>query len=157
MDFKSSVPIGRWQPELVSPATVIGTAGRRVSFSGEKVSGPTVTRRGVPEGRLSVEYYGAAQGVGGNATVWIILDTSEGRFRYEATGSLTNVKESEDGVVEYTFTGTYAPIEWPMAEDGSALVTVDAPHHGTFHLDLRFWQDRTSLYEVGLALWESRS
>ena len=153
--FTSSVPIGRWQPELVSPATVIGTAGRRVAFSGEAVSGPTVTRSGVPESWLSVEYFGAAQGVNGNATVWITLDTSEGRFRYQATGSLADVEKTEEGVVEYTFTGTYAPIEWPVAEDGSALVTVDAPHHGTFQLDLGFWQDGTSLYEVGLALQES--
>jgi hypothetical protein len=155
MDFESSVPIGRWQPELVSPATVIGTAGRRVGFSGETVSGPTVTRGGVPKGQLSVEYYGAVQGVGGNATLWITLDTSEGHFRYQATGSLVNVEETEDGVVEYTFTGTYAPIEWPVAEDGSALVTGDVPHDGTFQLELRFWEDGTSLYEVGLALQEA--
>jgi hypothetical protein len=149
------VPIGTWQPELVSPAKVTGKAGRRVAFSGETVSGPTFTRKGVPDGWLSVEYYGAAQGAGGNATVLITLDTSEGRFRYQATGSLANVQETDDGVVEYTFTGTYAPIEWPLAEDGSALVTVDVPHDGTFQLDLRFWEDRASLYEVGLALEEA--
>jgi hypothetical protein len=126
-----------------------------VAFSGETITGPTVSRRGVPEGRLFIGYFGAAQGARGNATVWITLDTNEGRFRYQATGSLTNVNESEDRVVEYTFTGTYAPIEWPMADDGSALVTMDAPHHGTFQLDLRFWEDGTSLYEVGLALQES--
>jgi hypothetical protein len=126
-----------------------------VTFSGEKVSGPTVTRRGVPAGQLYVEYYGAAQGHGGNATVSITLDTSEGRFQYQATGRVANVKETEDGVVAYTFTGTYAPVLWPVAEDGSPLVTLDAPHDGTFQLDIRFWGDGTSLYEVGLALQES--
>jgi hypothetical protein len=35
------------------------------------------------------------------------------------------------------------------------LVTGDVPHDGTFRLDLRFWGDGTSLYEVGLALQES--
>jgi hypothetical protein len=42
-----------------------------------------------------------------------------------------------------------------VADDGSALVTADVPHDGTFRLDLRFWGDGTSLYEVGLALQES--
>jgi hypothetical protein len=155
MTFWSSVPLGKWQPELVSPATVIGRAGHKVAFYGEKVSGPTVTRNGVPKGQLSVEYYGAVQGAGGNATVWITLDTSEGRFRYQATGSLASARETEDGVVDYSFTGIYAPVEWPVAEDGSPLVTVNAPHDGTFQLDLRFWADGTTLYEVELALQEA--
>jgi hypothetical protein len=29
------------------------------------------------------------------------------------------------------------------------------PHDGTFQLDLGFWGDGTSLYEVGLALQEA--
>ncbi len=57
--------------------------------------------------------------------------------------------------MDYTFTGSYFPVGWPVADDGSALVTGDVPHEGTFQLDLRFWGDGTSLYEVGLALQES--
>jgi hypothetical protein len=41
-----------------------------------------------------------------------------------------------------------------VADDGSTLVTGDAPHDGTFQLGLRFWGDGTSLYEVGLVLEE---
>jgi RNA polymerase sigma factor (sigma-70 family) len=151
--FKSSVPFGTWQPELLS-ATVIGTAGHKFAFS-ETVSGPTVTRKGDPEGRLYVEYFGSAEEASGNVTLWIILDTSEGRFRYEATGGLANVTETEAGLVDYTFTGSYSPVEWPVADDGSTLVTGDAPHVGTFQLDLRFWGDGTSLYKVGLTLQEA--
>jgi len=152
--FKSSVPIGSWQPELLSAPAVIGTAGHKLAFS-ETVSGPTVTGKGDPEGRLYVEYFGSAEEASGNVTLWIILDTSEGRFRYEATGSLANVTETEAGLVAYTFTGSYSPVEWPVADDGSTLVTEDAPHVGTFQLDLRFWGDRTSLYKVGLTLQEA--
>ncbi len=150
--LKSSVPLGSWQAEVLS-ATVIGSAGHKLTFS-ETVSGPTVTTKGDPPGRLYVEYFGSAEGSSGSVTLWIILDTREGRFRYEAAGSLTSMQETEDKVVDYTFTGSYYPVEWPVADDGSALVT-GAPHNGSFQLDLRFWEDGTSLYKVGLALHEA--
>jgi RNA polymerase sigma-70 factor (ECF subfamily) len=151
--LQSSVPLGSWKAEVQS-ATVIGNAGRKLAFS-ETVSGP-VTIKGEPPGRLYVEYFGSTEGTSGNVTLWIILDTSQGRFRYEAAGGLTEAQEAEDGVVDYTFTGSYSPVEWPVADDGSALVTADAPHTGSFQLDLRFWEDGTSLYKVGLALKDAQ-
>ncbi len=151
--FKSSVRIGTWQPQLLS-ATVIGTPGHRLAFS-ETVAGPTVTTDGDPAGRLYVEYFGSAEEGSGNVTLWIILDTSQGRFRYEASGSLTGVAETDGGLVDYAFIGSYYPVEWPVADDGSALVTGDAPHDGSFQLDLRFWEDGKSLYKIALALQES--
>ena len=86
--------------------------------------------------------------------MWISLDTSDGHFVYQATGWLTDVTEGEDSRVDYTFTGSYFAVGGPAADDGSALVTGDVPHAGTFQLDLRFWGDGTSLYEVGLTLRE---
>jgi RNA polymerase sigma factor (sigma-70 family) len=153
MTFWSSVPIGNWHPELDS-WTVDGTAGDRMAFSGE-VSGPAVTRRS-PEGRLYVSFSGSAHGASGKVSLSIILDTSEGQFVYQAPGRLTDVTEAEGSLVDYTFTGNYYAVGWPSADDGSPLgVTGDVPHDGTFQLDLRFWGDGTSLYEVGLALQES--
>jgi RNA polymerase sigma-70 factor, ECF subfamily len=153
MKFWSSVPIRNWQPGLDS-VTIDGTAEDKVAFSAE-VSGPAVTSKN-PEGRLSVGFSGAAQGASGKVTLWIILDTSEGRFVYQAPGRLSHVTEAEGSPVDYTFTGNYYPVGWPAGGDGSPLaVTGDVPHDGSFQLDLHFWGDRTSLYEVGLALQES--
>ena len=39
-----------------------------------------------------------------------------------------------------------------VAEGGSPIVAREVPSVGAFQLDLRFWGDGTSLYEVGLAL-----
>jgi hypothetical protein len=134
--------------------SIDGTAGGKMDFS-ETVSGPAVTSRS-PEGRLYVGFSGSAHGATGKVTVSIILDTSEGRFVYQALGRVTNVTAAEGSPVNYTFTGNYYAIGWPAADDGSPLgVTGDVPHDGTFRLDLRFWGDGTSLYEVGLALQES--
>jgi hypothetical protein len=133
--------------------TVDGTAGQRLAFSGE-VSGPAVTEKS-PKGQLYVGFSGSAHGASGRVTLWIILDTVEGQFVYQALGRLTEFTEAEDSRVDYTFTGSYSPVGWPVADDGSTLVTGDVPHDGTFRLDLRFWEDGTSLYEVGLALQES--
>jgi hypothetical protein len=151
MAFWSSVPIGNWQPELDS-VSVDGTTGNRLDFS-EEISGPAATNQN-PEGRLYVSFSGFAAGTTGKTTLWLIVDTSEGRFVYEAPGRLTNVTASEDSGVDYTFTGSYSAIGWPAADDGSALVTGDVPHDGSFRLDLRFWGDGTSLYDVGLILRE---
>jgi hypothetical protein len=133
--------------------TVDGTAGQGLAFSGE-VSGPAVTEKS-PTGRLYIGFSGFAQGATGRVTLWIILDTAEGQFVYKARGRLTEFTEAEGSGVDYTFTGSYSPVGWPLADDGSTLVTGDVPHDGTFQLDLRFWEDGTSLYEVGLALQES--
>jgi RNA polymerase sigma-70 factor, ECF subfamily len=151
MKFWSSVPIGNWQPVLDS-VSVDGTTGNRLDFS-EEISGPAVTNKN-PEGRLYVGFSGSAQGGSGKVTIWIILDTSDGQFVYQAPGRLTNVTELEDSGVDYTFTGSYFAIGWPAADDGSALVTGDVPHDGNFQLDLRFWGDETSLYDVGVILRE---
>jgi len=132
--------------------TVDGTAGQKLAFSG-KVSGPAVTEKS-PKGQLYVGFSGSAQGATGRVTLWIILDTVEGQFVYQARGRLTEFTEA-DSLVDHTFTGSYSPVGWPVTDDGSTLVTEDVPHDGTFRLDLRFWEDGTSLYEVGLALQES--
>ena len=132
--------------------SVDGTTGNGLDFS-EEISGPAVTNKN-PEGRLYVGFSGSAQGASGKVTVWIILDTSDGQFVYKAPGRLTNATETEGPGVDYTFAGNYYPVGWPRGADGS-LVTAYVPHDGTFRLDLRFWEDGTSLYEVGLALQES--
>jgi RNA polymerase sigma-70 factor, ECF subfamily len=152
MAFWSSVPIRNWQPVLDS-VSVDGTTGNRLDFS-EEISGPAITSKS-PEGRLYVEFSGSAQGASGKVSLSIVLDTSEGQFVYQAPGRLSNVTETENSGVDYTFTGSYFAVGWPTAGDGSTLVTRDAPHDGTFQLDLRFWGDGTSLYEVGLILRES--
>jgi hypothetical protein len=150
--FESTVPPGTWQAGLVS-STVNGKAGHSLSFS-ETVAGPTVSTGGEPSGRLYVEYFGSAEGHSGNVTLWIILDTAQGRFLYQASGSLTELVDTDEDLVDYTFTGSYYPVEWPVAEAGSAVVAEHVPHSGTFQLDLRFWSDGTSLYQAGLALHE---
>jgi hypothetical protein len=152
MAFWSSVPIRNWQPEPDS-VTLEGTAGHKLAFSVE-VSGPAVTSKS-PEGSLYVGFSGSAQGASGKVSLSIILDTSEGRFVYQAPGRLSNVTETENSGVDYTFTGNYYAIGWPVADDGSSIVSGDEPHDGTFRLDLRLWGDGTTLYEVGLALQES--
>jgi hypothetical protein len=151
--FSSSVPIRNWQPVLDS-VSVDGTTGNRLDFS-EEISGPAVTSKN-PQGRLYVGFSGSAQGASGKVSLSIILDTSEGRFVYQAPGRLSNVTETENSGVDYTFTGNYYAIGWPAADDGSPVgVTGDVPHDGSFQLRLRVWGDGTSLYEVGLALQES--
>jgi RNA polymerase sigma factor (sigma-70 family) len=150
--FWSSVPIGNWQPGVDS-VQVEGTAGNKLDFF-EEVSGPAVTSKN-PQGRLSVGFSGSAQGASGKVSLWIILDTSEGRFVYGAPGRLANATEAEGSRVDYTFTGNYFAVGWPAADDGSTLVTGDVPHDGTFQLELRFWGDGISLYEVGLILREA--
>jgi len=133
--------------------SIDGTAGDKLAFS-EEVSGPAISSKN-PKGRLYVGFSGSAQGATGKVSLWIILDTSQGQFVYEATGRLTNVTETEDSRLDYTFTGNYFTVGRPVADDGSTLVTGDVPHSGTFQLDLRFWGDGTSLYEVGLILREA--
>jgi hypothetical protein len=137
----------------VESVTVNGTAGHRLAFS-EEISVRAATAKS-STGRLYVGLSGSAQGATGKVSLSIILETSEGQFVYQAPGRLTEFTEGEDSRVDYTFTGSYFPVGWPVADDGSALVTADVPHDGTFRLDLRFWGDGTSLYEVGLALQES--
>jgi hypothetical protein len=132
---------------------VNGTAGHRLAFS-EEISVRAATAKN-PEGRLHIGFSGSAHGATGKVTLWITLETSEGQFVYQAPGRLTEFTEGEDSLVDYTFKGSYFPIGWPVAGDGSMLVTEDVPHDGTFRLDLRFWGDGTSLYQVGLALQES--
>jgi hypothetical protein len=139
---------------VLDSVSVDGTTGNRLDFS-EEISGPAVTNRN-PEGRLYVGFSGSSQGATGKVTLWMILDTSQGRFVYQAPGRLLHVTEAEGSLVDYTFTGNYYPVGWPAGGDGSPLaVTGDVPHDGSFQLDLRFWGDGTSLYEVGLALQES--
>jgi hypothetical protein len=132
---------------------VNGTAGHRLAFS-EEISVRAATAKD-PGGRLHIGFSGSAHGATGKVTLWITLETSEGQFVYQAPGRLTEFTEGEDSLVDYTFKGSYFPIGWPVVDDGSMLVTEDVPHDGTFRLDLRFWGDGTSLYEVGLALQES--
>jgi hypothetical protein len=107
------------------------------------------------KGRLHIGFSGSADVASGSVSLWIILNTSEGQFVYQAPGRLTEFTEGENSLVDYTFTGSYFPVGWPVADDGSTLVTGDMLHDGSFRLYLRFWGDGTSLYEVGLALQES--
>jgi hypothetical protein len=125
-----------------------------MAFTAE-VSGPAVTSKN-PEGQLSVGFSGSVHGASGKVTLWIILDTAEGRFVYSAPGRLTSVTEAQGSAVNYAFTGNYYAVGWPAGDDGAPLaVTGDVPHDGSFQLDLHFWGEGTSLYEVGLALQES--
>jgi hypothetical protein len=151
LTFRSSVPIRNWQPRLES-VTIDGTTGNRLDFS-EAVSGPAVTGEN-PDGQFSVGFSGFTDGSSGDVTLWMTLDTVEGRFVYQAPGTLTNVKVAKGSGVDYTFAGRYFPVGWPVAEDGSSFVNGE-PQEGRFRLDLRFWGDGTTLYEVGLALQET--
>jgi len=154
LSFESSVALGTWQPGLLS-SSISGTAGHDLTFS-QTVVGPMVTAEGDVSGRLYVEYFGGAQGSSGSVTLWIILDTQEGRYRYEATGNLASLTEAESGAVDYLFTGDYYLVEWPAPDDGSAAAD-PAPtlHDGTLQLALGIWGNGTTLYEVGISFQES--
>ena len=149
--FGSSVPIGAAQLDLIS-SHVAGSAGGTVVFS-QTVAGPLSDEEGNTVGRLYIEYFGAAEGPDGSVTFWIFLDTEAGRYRYEASGSLTAIVLGEVGDSSYLFSGAYRLVEWPVTGDGSPA-TEQVPQDGTVGLTLRFWADGTSIYGAELTLDE---
>ncbi len=141
-----SVPIGAFQLEQVS-SSVSGTAGRQILFS-QVAAGTAMDGKGSLGQRLYVEYWGSADGTKGSVNLWVFLDTDQGRYRYEASGTLASMIRDADGGFVYSFSGNYHLVDGPESEE-------TVPHDGTLSVTLRFWSDGTSLYGAGLSLQEA--
>jgi hypothetical protein len=126
-------------------STVQGKVGTAVRYS-QTVTGSLVgSKRELT--RISLEYWGSAQGKTGNAEVRMFLDTPAGSAEYRASASLESVNLAQDGSAVYRFTGSYALTTAPVA--AQAIM----PHEGKITLTLKFWSDG-SLYASAIELVE---
>jgi RNA polymerase sigma-70 factor, ECF subfamily len=135
---------------LVS-STVDGKVGKAVRYS-QTVTGSLVgPKRALT--RINLEYWGSAQGKGGNAELRLFLDAPAGSYEYRASASLESVNLAQDGSAVYRFTGSYALTTAPV---GAGAIM---PQDGSITLTLEFWSDETTdeitLYASGLELVEA--
>ena len=144
--FKPGVPFGDASLSLASARSGFVPSGDTL-FS-HTLKG-TFSHRSVGDGSVYMEYWGSAGAAGGGwISMWLFVDTAQGRFRYEAAGTLESAVLAEDGSVTRIFTADYVLTEWPEEYDGLAM-----PHDGVATFTLRFWQDGT-LYRSGIGLDE---
>jgi RNA polymerase sigma-70 factor (ECF subfamily) len=142
--FVSQVPFGGASLALVSSKGGFVPSGDTI-FS-QTVQG-SFTHRKLGDGTVYLEYWGSASPAGdGIITMWLFVDTVQGRFRYEASGYLQSAVLAEDGSATRVFIADYVLTEWPAEYDGPAM-----PHDGAATFMLRFWQDGT-LVQTGIAL-----
>ncbi len=130
----------------LSSTKVSGTAGDSVFFN-QTASGSLGVLNPIS---VQARYFGSAEGVDGTATLWLILDTENGRYRYEGTGALAALTNPDDGTTVYAFSGTYTLVEWPAGDD--SRLAKKLAQAGRFDLVLRFWEDQATLYSVDLSL-----
>ena len=148
--FHSSVDFGSPQLSLVD-SHVLGGPGGDLTF-GQTIQGDTVDQAGKPFGFVNIEYNGeVSQGVDSLFNLWIWVDNPDGRYAYQATGSLTGVVQAPDGTTTYSFSAPYVLTDAPQ---GLGTSPHPVPHSGTATLTLKFWVDGT-LYASGLSLAES--
>ena len=129
---------------------VDGEVGRNFVFS-QATSGSFTDHSGTEDG-LYVEYWGSAGGDSGTASTWIFVDTSDGRYRYDGSLTLSAATLADDGTWTYIFTGAYQLTAGPELPPESDRVM---PQQGTVTLAIRFWSDQTSLYDASLSLTEA--
>lgn len=129
---------------------VDGEVGRNFVFS-QATSGSFTDLSGT-EDDLYVEYWGSAGGDSGTASTWIFVDTSDGRYRYDGSLTLSAATLSDDGTWTYIFTGAYQLTVGPELPPESDRVM---PQQGTVTLAIRFWSDQTTLYDASLSLAEA--
>jgi hypothetical protein len=124
---------------------VTGTASKNILFS--QVANGTLGMNDAIA--VHAEYWGAADGPTGPASLWLFLDTARGRYSYVGSASLQSIVSPADGTTTYTYSGSFVLNASPST-DGS--VPAKIPHDGTFELSLGFWQDNTTLYISALSL-----
>jgi hypothetical protein len=125
---------------------VSGTAGESILFS-QTASGDLGSSNPIT---VQARYWGTAEGQDGTANLWLFLDTAHGRYWYEGSGTLEEIKTPDDGTTGYVFSGSYTLKEWPALDD--SRLGKKLAHDGSFDLTLGFWQDQLTLYTVDLDL-----
>jgi hypothetical protein len=112
----------------------------------ETAQGALVGPKGKEIGAVYLDFGGAASPTSGSLnSLWLFIDTPEGRYTYAADASLSSVSKAPDGSSVYVFTGRYA-----LNGSATALETL-VPHDGQIEIRLSFWQDGT-LYGAGVAM-----
>jgi hypothetical protein len=115
----------------------------------ETAQGALIGPKGKDIGGLSLDFGGAAGPTSGSlSSLWLFIDTPEGRYTYAADASLSSVINAPDGSSVYVFSGHYTLNGLPATP--KTLV----PHDGQIEIRLRFWQDGT-LYQTGVSMSES--
>jgi RNA polymerase sigma factor (sigma-70 family) len=143
LSLDSSIALGSIDFRRVS-SRIIGNPARSFAFS-ETVEG-SPTAEGAPVQRVYVEYRGWVRNDEGSVVLLMFVDTTLGRYRYDATGVLESVSEPADGRVSYVFTADYSRTDGPIGDEA-------VPSQGTARVAISFWPDGT-IYEVGLSLLE---
>ncbi|HEX9123780.1 MAG TPA: hypothetical protein VF984_10590, partial [Actinomycetota bacterium] len=146
MAFSSSVPVGAGGFQLID-STVTGRADRTVLFS-------QATRA---DG-IYLEYWGNVDGEHGSTSLWLFVDTPDGRIRLDGNGALASSSGTQEDGFIYTFSGTYWLADAPSPSPPPTVSPSPEPttlHDGTFQLKLRFWADGTSLYSVAASFTEN--
>ena len=126
---------------------VQGKPGKSVRFSQTvtgSLDGPGASTR------VYVEYFGWwGEGKGGNAEIWLFLDTPAGRYEYRARVAIASVTPAQNGGAVYGFTGAYALTTAPVAAEAGMPLT------GSITLDLSLSADGGTIYRTGMQLVES--
>jgi RNA polymerase sigma-70 factor (ECF subfamily) len=140
--FDTSVGIGASDLVLVS---------KQVSANGslfaETIVGDIEGPNGKVIGNLYLDFTGATTS-SSLSTLWLWVNSPEGRYLYAAGASLASAIQAEDGSTTYTYSGSYALAGFP--EFPGTVV----PHDGTISLQLRFWTDG-SLYATSVSMTEA--
>jgi RNA polymerase sigma factor (sigma-70 family) len=127
-------------------SSVVGTAGKNISFS-QVASGTFWVKDPI---LVHAEYWGSADGPNGTTGLRLYLDTANGRYRYDGTGTVESVTSDDDAKTTYVFSGLFTRTESPELDDSHLAKKM--PLAGSFELTLGFWEDGTSLYVAGLSL-----
>jgi RNA polymerase sigma-70 factor (ECF subfamily) len=127
-------------------SSVRGSAGKTIDF-GQVATGTLGVGDPV---QVHAEYWGSADGPAGTAGLWLFLDTSAGRYRFDGSAAVESVVSGDDGKTTYVFAGTFTRTESPEVDESNLADKM--PLVGTFELTLTYWKDSTSLYRVGLSL-----
>jgi hypothetical protein len=153
LKLSSSVDLGTGSFERVS-SLVSGKARQQVNFK-EVATAPRSDRTGNQIGWVHVEYSGGVhESSSGMVGLGLSVDSTDGTYRFEGTGVLLDVADSEEEGPTYVFSGSYALLEQPVSPETASVDDV-LLHGGTFELRLRFWVDGKSLYSTSLKLTEA--
>jgi hypothetical protein len=123
--------------------------GQHDHLFGEVMTGNLVDGDGKSAGTVYLDFGGSISGTNGSlSSLWLWIDTPEGRYNYAAGGSLAAVTQGEDDSTTYVFSGGYGLSSVPET------VQTQVPHDGTISISLGFWGDG-SLYATSVSMDES--
>ncbi len=111
--------------------------------------GALVGPKGTDIGDVYLDFGGVVGPTSGRlSSLWLFIDTPEGRYSYAADASLSSVNHARDGSSVYVLSGGYALNSLP------ATLKTLVPHDGAIEIRLSFWQDG-SLFATGVSMSEA--